>query len=335
LAPATHLRQPRGQLRALCLLQPAALPSEETHAFDSFASLAKDSVVADWLISKHGKRTAAVHAIGKLYERLEVPLLEALLSRGAVLSRFHLQLLLCNRWGGKVICPPSKTYPVWGRDLPPACYWVLLEHAMHLYGFDPFGEWNEMTDEVAASPSSSCEACRSRRLIRGRSFRADQVLQEEAPGCCFTRTAPTSSIGPRAIDAALHSPFPTSHRKSFPIGPASMLPNRLHTALQWRQSKSLKPCSLPFLTRRVQLSGRCWSKSAMSPCFNSPCSIADLFDGRSSWTDSKSCWGVEPKTIDSFDCERDDKESSVGPEGGSIVFGVRGATVELVASTAA
>jgi hypothetical protein len=40
-------------------------------------------------------------------------------------------------------------------------------------------------------------------------------------------------------------------------------------------------------------------------------------------------------TIDSFDYERDDKESSVGPEGGSIVFGVRSATVELVAGMAA
>jgi hypothetical protein len=38
---------------------------------------------------------------------------------------------------------------------------VLLEDAMHLYGFDPFGEWNEMTDEVAASFAlSDCEQAR-------------------------------------------------------------------------------------------------------------------------------------------------------------------------------
>jgi hypothetical protein len=117
----------------------------------SLAALAKDSLIADWLIFKYGKATAAVHAIGILQDRLQPALLEALLSRGAVVSRFHLQLFFWNRRGVKVLCTSRRAvFRLWGRDTPLPCKWVLLEHAWNRYQLDPFVEAIGETDEIAA-----------------------------------------------------------------------------------------------------------------------------------------------------------------------------------------
>lgn len=93
---------------------------------------------ADWCINCFGTSLAIMHAIG--FRGCRRRLLEALLSRGAFVSRFQLQVILSHQKGSLTIkfYRSGYTFLNWGFNITKSAYWKFVELAFNLYNYSPF-----------------------------------------------------------------------------------------------------------------------------------------------------------------------------------------------------